>query len=126
MDRPRPARREDVQRVGVIQVLNADVADRQYDRGAQTITVPGLATLLEKQLAELGGKARTGITVIAYPQVNSLLISGSEQQLRMIRERVAELDVPPRSFAQGQGASTSLSADQYERVRRAFARVGEQ
>lgn len=126
MDRPRPARREDMQRVGVIQVLNADVADRQYDRGAQTITVPGLATLLEKQLAELGGKARTGITVIAYPQVNSLLISGSEQQLRMIRERVAELDVPPRSFAQGQGASTSLSADQYERVRRAFARVGEQ
>nr|WP_262381214.1 MULTISPECIES: secretin N-terminal domain-containing protein [unclassified Pseudomonas] len=124
MDRPRPARREDVQRVGVIQVLNADVADRQYDRGSQTITVPGIATLIEKQLAELDGKARTGITVIAYPQINSLLIRGSEQQLRLIRARVAQLDVP--QFAQGQGASTPLSADQYERVRRAFARVGEQ
>ncbi|WP_051903125.1 secretin N-terminal domain-containing protein [Pseudomonas fluorescens] len=134
MDRPRPVHREDLPKVDVIQVNNADVADRRYDMGSQTVTVPGIATLIEKQLAELGRKAGAGAAVIAYPQVNSLLIKGSEQQLRLIKKLVAELDVPPRPEEvsadghefEGHIASTPLSADQYEHVRRAFTRAAEQ
>ena len=120
MDRPRPARREAPPEVGVVQVQNADVSDRRYDMGSQTITVPGVATLLEKQLATLGRKAGTGAVVIAYPETNSLLVKGSEQQLRLIKKLVAELDTPAHSVT-----STPLSAEQYERVRRAFARIAE-
>ena len=124
MDRQRPARRQALPEVGVVQVLNHDVADHQYDMGPQKITVPGMATLVERRLAELGRKAGTGAAVIAYPQVNSLLIKGSAQQLRFIKELVAELDIPTPPVMGS--VSTPLSSDQYERVRRAFARIAEQ
>ncbi len=148
MDRRRPVRRQDLQRVGLVQVINADVADQQYGMAEQKTSVPGMATLVERRLAELGRKAGAGAAVIAYPQVNSLLIKGSEQQLRLIRELVTQMDVPigpvetspggqafektalapPADFnaIPDQIISTPLSADQYERVRRAFARIAEQ
>jgi type III secretion protein C len=126
MDRQRPARRQALPGVGVVQVLNAGVADHQYDRGAQTITVPGMATMVERRLAELGRKAGAGAAVIAYPQLNSLLIKGSEQQLKLIKTLVTELDNPAPAVVEGRVASVPLSTEQYERVRRAFARVAEQ
>ena len=126
MDRQRPARRQALPEVGVVQVLNHDVADHQYDMGLQKITVPGMATLVERRLAELGRKAGTGAAVIAYPQVNSLLIKGSEQQLKLIKTLVTELDNPAPAVVEGRVASVPLSTEQYERVRRAFARVAEQ
>lgn len=96
--------------------------------------------MVERRLAELGRKAGAGAAVIAYPQLNSLLIKGSEQQLKLIKTLVTELDNPAPAvelsrhrhevggFKVGLAdvASTPLSADQYERVRRAFARVAEQ
>lgn len=129
MDRQRPARRQALPSVGVVQVLNADVADHQYDGGAQAITVPGMATMVERRLAELGRKAGAGAAVIAYPQLNSLLIKGSEQQVRLIKQLVAELDNPTpvvEVSAPGHEFGAPLSTEQYERVRRAFARVAEQ
>ncbi|MCF4977967.1 type III secretion system domain protein, InvG family [Pseudomonas gessardii] len=144
MDRPRPARHQGLPRVGVVQVFNVDVADHQSGTGAQHVTVPGMATLLERRLADLGLKAGLGATVIAYPQTNSLLIKGSEQQLWLIKKLVAELDIPTlavevasdgpasqKTLAGVNGVSappvsTPLSVDQYERVRRAFARIAEQ
>lgn len=108
MDRPRAELRMGSQKIGVVQVLNTHVADRQYDMGGETITVAGLATMIEKLLADesrnaSGPRSRQSklladknISVMAFPDSNSLLIKGSPAQVRFIENLVAELDVPKR------------------------------
>ncbi|WP_350614513.1 type III secretion system outer membrane ring subunit SctC [Pseudomonas sp. HY7a-MNA-CIBAN-0227] len=109
MDRQRAELRMGPQKIGVVQVLNTHVADRQYDMGSEQITVPGMATMIGKLLAteqknvapgrslQSGLLADKNISVMAYPDTNSLLIKGMPAQVRFLESLVAELDVPKRS-----------------------------
>lgn len=109
VDRKRPELRMGSQEIGVVQVLNTHVADRQYAMAGEKIIVPGMATMLETFLAserksatpasqrQSGLLAGGRISVMAYPDTNSLLIKGNPAQVRFIERLVAELDVPKRS-----------------------------
>ncbi|WP_010176412.1 type III secretion system outer membrane ring subunit SctC [Pseudomonas sp. PAMC 25886] len=106
MDRQRAELRMGPQRIGVVQVLNTHVADREYDMGDKTVTVPGMASMIEKLLAveqksasprQPGSLADKTISVLAYPDTNSLLIKGKPAQVSFIENLVAELDVPKRA-----------------------------
>jgi type III secretion protein C len=105
MDRPRDGLRMGSQKIGVVQVLNTHVADRQYSMGDEQVTVPGMASMIEKLLvAEQKEASRQppelladkGLSVMAYPDTNSLLIKGKPEQVRFIENLVAELDIPKR------------------------------
>lgn len=105
MDRQRAELRLGQQMIGVVQVLNTHVADREYAMGEKTVTVPGMATMVETLLnAERKTSspeqpallADEGMSVLAYPDTNSLLIKGKPAQLSFIERLVAELDVPKR------------------------------
>lgn len=105
MDRQREELRMGTQKIGVVQVLNTHVADRQYAMGDQQVNVPGMASMIEKLLAgeqkktsplPSGLLADKNIAVMAYPDTNSLLIKGKPEQVRFIENLVAELDVPKR------------------------------
>lgn len=91
MDRPKPDLTVDTQRIGVVQIFNTHVADRQYDLGGKTVKVPGMVTLLENLLAD------NSISLLAYPDTNSLLIKGKPAQVQMVENLVAQLDVPKRA-----------------------------
>jgi type III secretion protein C len=106
MDRQRAELRLGPQRIGVVQVLNTHVADREYNMGDRTVTVPGMASMIEKLLAveqesasprQPGLLADKNISVLAYPDTNSLLIKGKPAQVSFIEGLVAELDVPKRA-----------------------------
>jgi len=106
MDRQREELRTGTQTIGVVQVLNTHVADRQYGMGGEQVNVPGMASMIEKLLAAEqkntspsppGLLADKDISVMAYPDTNSLLIKGKPEQVRFIENLVAELDVPKRS-----------------------------
>ncbi|QJI32739.1 type III secretion system outer membrane ring subunit SctC [Pseudomonas sp. ADAK18] len=106
MDRRREELRTGAQKIGVVQVLNTHVADRQYAMGDEQVSVPGMASMIEKLLAaeqkntspsRSGLLADKNISVMAYPDTNSLLIKGKPEQVRFIENLVAELDVPKRS-----------------------------
>ncbi|MDY7531753.1 type III secretion system outer membrane ring subunit SctC [Pseudomonas sp. Bout1] len=106
MDRQRAELRMGSQRIGVVQVLNTHVADREYYMGDRTVTVPGMASMIEKLLAveQQGASARPPglladktLSVLAYPDTNSLLIKGKPAQVSFIQQLVAELDVPKRA-----------------------------
>lgn len=116
---------------GVVQVFNRDVADRRYGAGANTITVPGMVSLIEARLAKerKGAPADARLALIAYPDTNSLLIKGKPAQVTLIKKWVAELDVfkPPDDAALWQADNAVpplLSAEQSKRVQRAFMRPG--
>jgi len=105
MDRQRAELRLRQQMIGVVQVLNTHVADREYAMGDKTITVPGMATMIETLLAAESKAsspeqpallADEDVSVLAYPDTNSLLIKGKPAQLSFIESLVAELDVPKR------------------------------
>ncbi|MGY2291656.1 type III secretion system outer membrane ring subunit SctC [Pseudomonas sp. SDO528_S397] len=91
MDRPRADLRTGAHTISVVQVLNTHVADRQYDLGKKTVTVPGMATLIEK--LQVAGD----VSLLAYPDTNSLLIKGKPEPVRVVERLVAELDVPKRA-----------------------------
>lgn len=106
MDRQRAQLRMGPQRIGVVQVLNTHVADREYAMGDRTVTVPGMASMIEKLLAveqasaparQPGLLADKNISVLAYPDTNSLLIKGTPAQVSFIESLVAELDAPKRA-----------------------------
>lgn len=98
MDRQRAELRVGAQAFGIVQVLNTDVADRQYGTSASPVTVPGMASMIETLLASehKGLLADRSLGVIAYPDSNSLLIKGKPAQVSVIQKLVAELDVPKR------------------------------
>ncbi|NWD27616.1 type III secretion system outer membrane ring subunit SctC [Pseudomonas yamanorum] len=130
MDRQRAELRMGPQRIGVVQVLNTHVADREYSMGDRTVTVPGMASMIEKLLeAEQKGAsprqpgllADKNISVLAYPDTNSLLIKGKPAQVSFIENLVAELDVPKR------GVEVSLwlvDVDRDELKQMGFAAAG--
>ncbi|TFY90768.1 EscC/YscC/HrcC family type III secretion system outer membrane ring protein [Pseudomonas kairouanensis] len=98
MDRQRAALRVGSQSFGVVQVLNTHVADRQYAMGDGPVTVPGMASMITTLLAgeHQGPLADSNLSVIAYPDTNSLLIKGQPEQVKIIEQLVAELDMPKR------------------------------
>lgn len=100
MDRQRADLRVGAQAFGVVQVLNTDVADRQYGARDNPVTVPGMASMIETLLASehKGLLADKSLGVIAYPDSNSLLIKGKPAQVTFIQKLVAELDIPKRSI----------------------------
>lgn len=115
----------------VVQVFNGDVEDRRYGTGADTITVPGMASLIDDRLAKerKGAPADGSLTLIAYPDTNSLLVKGKPAQVTLIKKWVAELDVLKRPDAaalwQADSAVPSpLTAEQSKHVQRAFMRPG--
>jgi type III secretion protein C len=139
MDRPRSQLRVGTQAFGVVQVFNTPVEDRQYGSGANKVSVPGMASVFETLLSteQKGQLADKRLTLIAYPDTNSLLIKGKPAQVRQIEQLVAELDVPKRPnevsvWLVGVGQDDpvpatgppALTAAQYERVKRAFVRPG--
>ncbi|KAF1023625.1 MAG: Protein InvG [Pseudomonas sp.] len=93
MDRPRPELRLGTQTFAVVQVLNTHVADRQYDMGGKTVTVPGIASVIDTLLAA----ERTGGGLLAYADTNSVLVKGTPAQVTFIEQLVAQLDVPKRA-----------------------------
>ncbi|WP_025854234.1 type III secretion system outer membrane ring subunit SctC [Pseudomonas sp. CHM02] len=98
MDRQRADLRVGKQAFAVIQVLNTDVADRQYGTRDSPITVPGMASMVETLLASehQGLLSDKSLGVIAYADSNSLLIKGKPAQVSFIQKLVAELDIPKR------------------------------
>ncbi|SDV00471.1 type III secretion system outer membrane ring subunit SctC [Pseudomonas mucidolens] len=128
VDRKRPELRMGPQEIGVVQVLNTHVADRQYAMAGEKIVVPGMATMLEKLLAterknvapltqgQSGLLAGGRISVMAYPDTNSLLIKGNPAQVSFIERLVAELDVPKRSV--------EISLWRVDMDRHAFEKMG--
>lgn len=130
MDRQRAQLRMGPQRIGVVQVLNTHVADREYGMGDRTVTVPGMASMIEKLLEveqtaasprQPGLLADKNISVLAYPDTNSLLIKGKPAQVSFIESLVAELDVPKR------GVEVSLwlvDVDRDELKQMGFAAAG--
>ncbi|MFK0038057.1 type III secretion system outer membrane ring subunit SctC [Pseudomonas monteilii] len=128
------------QRIGVINLRNTFVADRNYELRDQSITVPGIATAIETLLKgesrgvdaviNSDGEGRPGgmpsfpleglgvsesassdtttprviardlaagnIRVVAYPDTNSLLVKGLQEQVLFIENLVAALDEPKR------------------------------
>jgi type II secretory pathway component GspD/PulD (secretin) len=138
MDRQPVQPRVDSPTVGVVQVFNVDVADRQSGTGADTITVPGMASMIDARLSRehKAQLADGSLTLIAYPDTNSLLIKGKPDQVSLIKQWVAELDVLTRSDVAsswqagadhnelktpaGPPGPSLLTAEQQERVHRAF------
>ncbi|WP_294739156.1 type III secretion system outer membrane ring subunit SctC [uncultured Pseudomonas sp.] len=130
MDRQRAQLRMGPQRIGVVQVLNTHVADREYGMGDRTVKVPGMASMIEKllEVEQKGGSPRQpglladkNISVLAYPDTNSLLIKGKPAQVSFIENLVAELDVPKR------GVEVSLwlvDVDRDELKQMGFAAAG--
>ena len=115
----------------VVQVFNTDVEDRRYGAGADTVTVPGMASLVEARLAKerKGAPADTNLTLIAYPDTNSLLIRGKPTQVTLIKQWVADLDVFKRSddavlWQADSAVPSPLNTEQSKRVQRAFMRSG--
>ena len=100
MDRQRAELRVGAQSFAVVQVLNTDVADRQYGTRANPVTVPGMASMIETFLAgeHKGLLSDKSLGVIAYPDSNSLLIKGKPAQVSFIQKLVAELDIPKRAI----------------------------
>ncbi|OIN49135.1 EscC/YscC/HrcC family type III secretion system outer membrane ring protein [Pseudomonas azotoformans] len=98
MDRQRADLRVGAQAFAVVQVLNTDVADRQYGTRDNPVTVPGMASMIETLLASehKGLLSDKSLGVIAYPDSNSLLIKGKPAQVSFIQKLVAELDAPKR------------------------------
>lgn len=142
MDRPPAQPRVELPAVVVVQVFNVDVADRQYGVGTDRISVPGMVSMIEARMSsELKTQLAGGsLTFIAYPDTNSLLIQGKPDQVRLIKQWVAELDVltrpdavslwqvgadhnGPKSLAAPPGPSP-LAAEQRERVHRGFMQRG--
>lgn len=127
--------------VGVVQVFNVDVADRQYGVGTDTISVPGMVSMIEARLssehkAQLAGGS---LMFVAYPDTNSLLIQGKPDQVSLIKQWVAELDVLTRreevslwqvgaddefQTLTAPPVPSPLTAEQHERVHRAFMQRG--
>lgn len=142
MDRQRVPSRMAPPAIGVVQVFNTDVADRQYGAGADTITVPGMLSLIDARLSSEHKRqlADGSLAFIAYPDTNSLLIKGKPDQVNLIKQWVAELDVltRPSDVTLWQGAAghqarrvhddaggpPPLAVEQHERVQRAFVRRG--
>ena len=136
MDRPLAQPRVELPTVGVVQVFNVDVADRQYGVGTDTISVPGMASMIDARLSSKhkAQLADGSLKFIAYPDTNSLLIQGKPDQVSLIKQWVAELDVltRPDDVSLWQvGADhndlktqTPFTAEQHERVRRAFMQRG--
>lgn len=98
MDRQKAGLRVGKQAFAVVQVLNTDVADRQYGTRDNPVTVPGMASMVETLLAReyKGLLADKSLGVIAYADSNSLLIKGTPAQVSFIQKLVAELDIPKR------------------------------
>lgn len=99
MDRQRADLRVGAQAFGVVQVLNTHVADRQYDTRDGPVMVQGMASIIETLLASehKGLLVDKNLGVIAYPDINSLLIKGKPAQVNFIQKLVTELDLPKRS-----------------------------
>lgn len=138
-DRQRSELRVGAHAFGVVQVFNTHVEDRQHGSGANKVTVPGMASVIQGLLAseQKGPLADKNLTLIAYPDTNSLLIKGKPAQVSLIEKLVDELDVPKQvneisSWRMEAGRDESkppagpppLTAAQYERVQRAFVRSG--
>lgn len=107
LDRQRADLRLGAQTFGVVQVFNTHVADRQYTMGDDTVNVPGLASMIESVLRNERSNtaqrpasllADESLSVIAYPDTNSLLIKAKPAQVRFIEQLVAELDMPKRAI----------------------------
>ncbi|MFO2465237.1 type III secretion system outer membrane ring subunit SctC [Pseudomonas sp. 15FMM2] len=135
VDRKRTELRMGSQKIGVVQVFNTHVGDRQYAMGGEKIIVPGMATMIEKLLASERKNAASGrqrqsglladkhISVMAYPDTNSLLIKGKPEQVRFIEHLVAELDVPKRSV---EVALWRVDVDQNELEKIGMVSVGDE
>lgn len=87
------------QAFGVVEVLHHFVADRQAGTGADKPVVPGMVSMIEALLARKQKSllADKGFAVIAYPDTNSLLVRGTPAQVRLVKQWVAELDVPQQT-----------------------------
>ena len=142
MDRPPAQPRVELPGVAVVQVFNVDVVDRQYGVGTDTVSVPGMASMIQARLSREHKTqlADGSLTFVAYPDTNSLLIQGKPDQVSLIKQWVAELDVlsrpddvslwqagadhnEPKTLAIPPGPSP-LTAEQHERVHRAFMQRG--
>ncbi|AZF06750.1 Type III secretion outermembrane pore forming protein (YscC,MxiD,HrcC, InvG) [Pseudomonas sp. R5-89-07] len=138
-DRQRSELRVGAHAFGVVQVFNTSVEDRQYGTGANKVSVPGIASIIRGLLAseQKGPLADKNLTLIAYPDTNSLLIKGKPAQVSLIEKLVEELDVPKqlneisswraevsRDESKPPAGPPLLTAAQYERVQRAFVRLG--
>ncbi|WP_455825050.1 type III secretion system outer membrane ring subunit SctC [Pseudomonas graminis] len=99
MDRQRADLRVGSQAFAVVQVLNTPVEDRQYGNSDSPVTVPGMASMIEKLLASerKGPLADRTLGVIAFQDANSLLIKGKPAQVSLIQKLVGELDLPKRA-----------------------------
>ncbi|WP_371319348.1 secretin N-terminal domain-containing protein [Pseudomonas sp. B6002] len=87
------------QAFGVVAVLHHFVADRKSGAGADEPTVPGMNSMIETLLVRNRKHllADKGFAVIAYPDINSLLVRGTPAQVKLIKQWVAELDVPQQA-----------------------------
>lgn len=99
MDRQRADLRVGSQAFAVVQVLNTPVEDQRYGNSDSPVTVPGMASMIEKLLAgeHKGPLADRSLGVIAFADANSLLIKGKPAQVSLIQKLVAELDMPKRA-----------------------------
>ena len=138
MDQPPRTQPDSAPTIGVVEVINVSVEDRQQGAGASKVHVPGMASMIQARLSseQKGLLSDANLVVVAYSATNSLLIKGQPAQVRLIEKLVAELDVakplgdvsswqadagpeplqPPSGPAQ-------LTAAQFERVQRAFLRT---
>lgn len=107
MDRQRAELRVGQQAFGVVQVFNTHVADRQYAMGDEKVNVPGMASMIESLLVSerkgaskkpRGVLADESLSVIPFADTNSLLIKGKPDQVSVIEQLVARLDVPKRQL----------------------------
>ena len=107
MDRQRAELLVGKEAFGVVQVVNTHVADRQYAMGDDKVNVPGMASMIDSLLASerkggakqsLGVLADEGLSVIPFPDTNSLLIKGKPGQVSVLEQLVARLDVPKRQL----------------------------
>lgn len=141
MDRPPVPPRVELPAIGVVQVFNVDVADRQYGVGTDTISVPGMASMIEARLSSVhkAQLADGSLMFVAYPDTNSLLIQGNPDQVSLIKQWVAELDVLTRrdevslwqvgaedepKILTAPPVPLPLTAEQHEHVHRAFMQRG--
>nr|WP_306494135.1 secretin N-terminal domain-containing protein [Pseudomonas sp. W4I3] len=138
-DRQRSELRVGAQAFGVVQVFNTHVEDRQYGAGVAKVNVPGMVSIVQSLLASehKGVLADKNLTLIAYPDTNSLLIKGKPAQVSLIEQLVEQLDVPkqPNEISSWRvevahdeskppAGPPPLTAAQYERVQRAFVTPG--
>lgn len=114
------------QRISVIKLQHTFVSDRKIKVRDQEILVPGIGRVIEailsndrRELITLDPVASTAagvekdktakpadkqqsvndtsqIKVIPYPDTNSLLIKGTQEQIELIQALVAQLDIPKR------------------------------